>query len=114
MKSINQFLVWILISGMIFAQDTVEDLEDQPVVADLAPSVIDMPIIEDETIVSSGDSLDVVKRSNNTQENNQSTLETINGVIQKRVKKSKGSTTTKLDENAPDADGLEPAGVTSL
>jgi len=115
MKNTSKLLLLsILLSSVLFAQNTVEDLENLPVVADLAPSVIDMPIIEDETIASSGASLGVAKHSNNTQENNQSTLETVNGVIQKRVKKSKGSTITKFDEEAPEADGLEPAGVTSL
>jgi len=117
MKNTSKLLLLsILLSSVLFAQNTVEDLESEPVVEDLAPSVIDMPSIEDEMedeVVSSSENSYVMGQTKSKQKN-KSNLEIINGVMQKKVKESEDSTVMKIDEEAPEVEGLEPASLINL
>ena len=114
-KKYRIILLATLISRTLLAQDTVEDLTNLPVSDDLSPSVIDMPLlIEEDTVSSKGASLSSVQTKSRNIDSNQSTLETINGVIQKKVKKSENTTVIKFDKEVPEVKGLEPAADISL
>ena len=69
-------------------------------------------IVEDEEEVKSS----LKARSSNVevQSSDKSSLEIVNGKIQRRVAKSSASSVTKEDEEAPEAENLEPAGVDNL
>lgn len=107
-------LLTILISRVLSAQDTVEDLTNLPVSDNVSPSVIDMPLIKEDTVSAKGASLSSVQTKTRSIDSNQSTLEMMNGVIQKRVKKSETATVIHFDKEVPEVKDLEPAGVTSL
>ena len=102
----------VLLSSLLLKAETVEDLTAEPV-ENLAESVITMPVIvEDEEEVKST----LKARSSNVevQSSDKSSLETVNGKIQRRVAKSSASSVTKEDEEAPEAENLEPAGADNL
>jgi len=109
----------VLLSSLLLKADTVEDLTAEPV-ENLSPSVISMPEVLEETettvaLHSSSTSEGKAKSSNvEVQSSDKSSLETVNGKIQRRVAKSSDSSVTKEDEEAPEAENLEPAGVDNL
>ena len=101
----------VLLSSLLLKADTVEDLTAEPV-ENLSPSVITMPVVENEEKVSRALN---AKRSNvEGQDSGEASLETVNGKIQRKVDKSSTSNVTKEDEEAPEAENLEPAGVDNL
>ena len=110
MKKIN--IILALVSTVLIAQNTIEDVEAPSIVENMSPSVIDMNVVED--MVAQKASLRSVNLKSISHEKNENDVEMVNGVMKKKIKKSVSSSVTKLDEEAEEVENLEPAGVTSL
>jgi len=93
-----------MVSAFLVAQNTVEDLNAIPVVPHLSPSVIDMPIVSATTR----------EAQNSVQQDGQVSIEKVNGVMRKKVKRSKTPKITKLDKEARKVKDLEPAGLSNF
>ena len=103
MKKISTTIT--LMSALLMAQNTVEDVEAPSVVGNLAPSVIKMPEIKEEKMIS---------LSKTSLDHNESMFEVVNGVIRKKLKKITAPTHIKLDEEAKEVENLEPTSINSL
>jgi len=109
----------VLLSSLLLKADTVEDLTAEPV-ENLSPSVISMPEVLEESeptvVLHSSSTSDGKAKSSNVevQNSDEVSLETVNGKMQRKVAKSSASSVTKEDEEAPEVENLEPAGVDNL
>jgi len=83
-------------------------------VPNLSPSVIDMPIVSKRSDVKKGASAATNEVQRTAQKNGQVNVERVNGMIRKKVQRSKTPKITKLDKEAKKVKGLEPAGLTGF
>jgi len=107
-------LTFVLSSTILMAQNTTEDLSATPVVPNLSPSVIEMPVIDERIDTREGVLPDTEESQSIGQQHSHVDLEKVNGVLRKKVKISKTSTITKLDKESRKVKDLEPAGLTGF
>lgn len=110
----KMFNILTVLSVLLVAQNTVEDLRATSVVPHLSPSVIDMSIPSGSIEAEKGVSSTTEKAQSIAQQNSQAIVEQVNGIMRTKVKRSKTPKITKLDKEAKKVKGLEPAGLSSF
>lgn len=97
----------LFLLGTLLSAETVEDREAPDVVDDLPASVIHMPVEAVEEIVSAS-------RGAVSPDIKENMFEMVNGVLKKKIKNIDEPTHIKLEDEAKEVDGLDPATLDSL